>query len=1076
MRYGGDRMLKMAMSGLIILLFFQSILLCGVDGNDWENPQMFGQNKEPPHCTLMVYPDAKAALNSDWKESKFFNSLNGVWKFHWVSKPSDRPHDFYKIDYNVNSWDEIPVPSNWQMHGYGIPIYSNVRYPFKADPPHIPHDNNPVGSYRRLFKIPGSWRGRPVFLHFDGVESAFYVWVNGKKVGYSQGSRTPAEFNITSFIQEGENLLAVEVYRFSDGSYLEDQDFWRLSGIFRNVYLFSTPDVHIRDFFVRGDLDIEYRNGILEITAKVRNYSKMQCGAHTLDAELLHGKDVVASLSEKTAYFDAGAESIVKMKIGVSEPLKWSAERPHLYRLLLTLKNDSGEIKEVIPCTIGFRKVEIHGGQLLVNGAPILIKGVNRHEHDPDTGHYITVESMIRDIKLMKQLNINTVRTCHYPDDPMWYTLCDRFGLYVIDEANIESHGIGYHPEKTLGNKAVWKAAHLDRTIRMVERDKNHACVIIWSLGNEGGDGTNFEATSEWIHLRDPSRPVHYERAGERRHTDIVCPMYSRIKNIVSYAEEPKERPLIMCEYAHAMGNSVGNLKEYWDAITKYKHLQGGSIWDWVDQGLRKYTGLVKDGVREWFWAYGGDYGDEPNDGNFCINGLVFPDRSLPPKAFEVKKVYQSIGIKAENLLAGRVKVFNNMFFTNLDRFILTWSLSEDGKIIQNGTLHPMDLAPGDSAVVVLPFKRPDIAPGAEYWLKVGFQLFHDDTWAAQGHEVALEQLRIPYPALPKPELDLAEIPELVLEDSTSCIVIRGPDFSVTFSKTTGTISNLVYSGKNILSDSGESVNGPLLNVFRAPTDNDKYLSKQWVKVGLDKLDRQVKQVRVDQLNRKAVQVLIDQYYRGAEEDTGFEHRCAYTVLGNGMIYFDNIINPVGELPILPRLGVKMTLYPELDRFQWYGRGPWENYPDRKESAAIGHFSTTVAEQAVPYVRPQETGNKEEVRWAALLDESQTGLLVVAEDVIAISALHYTPDDLRKAQHIHELHPRKEVILCVDYRQCGLGNGSCGPGVLDRYALKPESVRYSFSIRPFYPKMGNIREVARLTLPSALKSAFRRVF
>jgi beta-galactosidase len=1034
--------------------------------NDWENPQMIAQNKEPAHCTMIPYADFGKAVNGERADSKFYLSLNGDWKFHWVPRPDERSKDFFKPEYDVNQWQEIPVPSNWQMHGYGRPIYLNVPYPFKKDPPFIQHDNNPVGSYRTEFEIPGSWKGRQVFIHFDGVESAFYLWVNGKQIGYSQGSRTPAEFNITDYLRGGRNILAVEVYRWSDGSYLECQDFWRLSGIFRNVYLFSTPGLHIRDFEVSCDLDEEYKDAVMMVTARVHNYSDEPFNNSKMEVRLLDvennpvGSDVL--MQGSSVFIAPGAESIVKMKAKVIDPLKWSAEKPNLYTVLLQLKNEKDEVIELESCKFGFREVEVRDGQLLFNGAPILIKGVNRHEHDPDTGHFVSPESMLKDIVLMKQFNINAVRTSHYPDDPLWYELCDRFGLYVIDEANIESHGIGYRPENTLANKPEWKKAHLDRIIRMVERDKNHPSVIIWSMGNEAGDGTTFEAASEWIHRRDPSRPVHYERAGRRYHTDIVCPMYSRIESIVQYAQEKQERPLIMCEYAHAMGNAVGNLKEYWEAIEKFDHLQGGSIWDWVDQGLRKTT---EDG-RE-YWAYGGDFGDEPNDGNFCINGLVFPDRKIPPKLWEVKKVYQSIDIGEEDLSQGKIRVRNKHFFTNLNEFEADWTLYEDGLAIQRGLIGHLDIAPGESEILSLQIEEPELIPGAEYWLRVRFYLDGEKPWAPDAHEIAWEQLNMPYDVPPKPEMDVSALPELKLNASDDILTIKGKDFSINFSTALGAITTLIYKDMFIIEESEEGVNGPILNAFRAPTDNNRRFSRDWYQAGLNNLKREVKDFTIETLSPGVIRVLIQTEDKGTE-NSGFTHRCVYTILGNGCIQIENEISPFGELPTLPKLGVRMKITGDFDHFQWYGYGPQENYPDRKQGAFIGFHESKVSDQYVPYVRPQETGNKEAVRWAALRDKSGAGLLVTAQNPLAVTALHYTADDLDMADHIHELAPIEDIILCLDVWQFGLGNGSCGPGVIDKYATYPESFNFSYSLRFYSRGMGEIFDVARFRIPSVL--------
>lgn len=1031
--------------------------------NDWENPEMIGQNKELPHCTLIPYADIESAMKGTREASKFHKSLNGKWKFHWIRRPADRPKDFYKLEYDVRNWDEIDVPSNWQMHGYGRPIYLNVPYPFKKNPPYVQHDYNPVGSYRSDFEIPDNWKGRQVFIHFDGVESAFYLWINGERVGYSQGSRTPAEFNITPYLHEGKNILAAEVYRWSDGSYLECQDFWRLSGIFRDVYLFSTTGLHIRDFDAFCDLDKEYRDAMLHVTARVRNYSEKAFENPKVEVTLLDSENLPAGqdmlMEGTTAFISPGAESVIRMKASLTNPLKWSAEKPNLYTLLLTLKNSEGETIEVERTNFGFRKIEIKDGQLLINGVPIIIKGVNRHEHDPDTGHYVSLESMVKDIKLMKQFNINTVRTCHYPDDPKWYDLCDRYGLYLIDEANIEAHGIGYSPEKTLANKPEWKEAHMDRIIRMVERDKNHPSVIIWSMGNEAGDGTNFEAASEWMHRRDPSRPVHYERAGRRPHTDIVCPMYSRIESIVKYGQAGRDRPLIMCEYAHAMGNAVGNLQEYWDAIEKYKHLQGGSIWDWVDQGLRKKT----DDGRE-YWAYGGDFGDEPNDGNFCINGLVFPDRRVPPKLWEVKKVYQPVGIKEENIVSGEIRIHNKNLFTNLREFDAGWTLSEDGKAVQKAKLEPLDIAPGESSLITIPFKRPRLTPGAEYWLRVNFGLREDSSWAKKGHEIAWEQFKVPFKAPAKLVMDIKKMPELKLADSEDLVTVEGKDFRVAFSRQNGIITQLVYRDKAIIHNAEDDIKGPVLNAFRAPTDNNRRLGQNWYQAGLNRLRRQVKDFKIEKISPVVIQVSIHTTCQGTD-DSGFEHRCTYTILGDGSIGVDNDIQLFGELPVLPKLGVQMTVSGNFSNFHWYGRGPQENYPDRKTGAAVGVYHSTVSDQYVPYVRPQETGNKEEVRWAALIDESGEGLLVVADNVLAVTALHYTAADLDIADHIHEISPRKDVILCLDTWQYGLGNGSCGPGVIEKYSRYPESFNFGYSLRPYAPSMGEISIAARTQIP-----------
>ncbi|MDZ7339041.1 MAG: DUF4981 domain-containing protein [candidate division KSB1 bacterium] len=1058
-----------ALPGITVMWLASALISVRGNGDamgdaEWENPRIFGINKEPPHCTITPFADVRQAFSYSRSASPLVQSLNGPWQFHWVRRPEDRPREFYRQEFDASRWDSIPVPSNWQMHGYDIPIYTNVRYPFPANPPHIPHDFNPVGSYRRTFSLPQDWEGRQVFVVFDGVESAFYLWVNGELVGYSQDSRTPAEFNITRFVRPGQNLMAVEVYRWSDGSYLEDQDFWRLSGIFRDVYLVARPTVYVRDFFVQTELDGDYRNGALRVTAKVRNNGPAGVKKPTLEAVLLDGTEagapVVARMSATTPYLESCAESTMLLRAEVPNPRKWSAEKPNLYMLLLTLKDAEGQVLEVVPARIGFRGVEIKGGQLLVNGKPIYIKGVNRHEHDPDTGHYVSVESMVRDILLMKRFNINAVRTCHYPDSPVWYDLCDYYGLYVIDEANVESHGMGYDPERTLANKPEWREAHLDRITRMVERDKNHPSVIVWSLGNEAGDGTTFEEASEWIHQRDPSRPVHYERAGTRPHTDIVCPMYSPLEHLIQYGSQDRDRPLIMCEYAHAMGNAVGNLKEYWEVIERYRNLQGGCIWDWVDQGLRKYA-LSEKGEKVWFWAYGGDFGDQPNDGNFCCNGLVLPDRRITPKLWEVKKVYQNIAVEAVDLARGSIRVRNKFFFTDLAEFQPSWELCEDGTVIQQGVLDPIPLPPGQATEVRIPLKKPRLHPGAEYHLRVAFRLRSATPWADQGHEVAWEQFPMPWRVPPAPVVRLAEKGTLRVEDDGDLVLVEGRDFAVSFSRATGTMQSLRYGNREILATA--EVPGPILNAYRAPTDNDKYLRPLWQQAGLDRLQAAVKDFQVKQAAPAEVRVQVQLLHTGVE-GKGFVNTVTYEVLGNGWIDVHNTVDPVGELPILPRLGVQMLLGAAYERLQWFGRGPHENYPDRKTSADVGRYRSTVSEQYEPYVRPQEMGNREEVRWLALTDTTGAGLLVVAAEPLAVSALHFTAHDLDQAAHIHDLRPRAEVVLCLDYKQCGLGNASCGPGVLEQYALRPAPAVFRFALRPYVPTMGDLAEVARMRL------------
>jgi len=1032
----------------------QSKLMREIDVKDWENPAVFGWNKEPAHCTYIPYADMKTALTNDPAQSPFYQSLNGTWKFNWVRKPADRPLDFYKDDYDASQWKDIVVPGNWELQGYGIPVYTNTDYPFPVNPPHIPHDYNPVGSYRRSFKVPESWEGRQAFLHFRGVKSAMYVWVNGKKVGYSQGSKTPAEFNITEYLGPGENTLAVEVYRWSDGAYLEDQDYWKISGIERDVFLFSTLNVMIRDFFVLGDLDDNYKDGELRVAVEVKNNLPRALMGYQVHLELFDAdnKPAFGAPLAKEVSLDQLEEAEIHFEQSIKEPKKWTAETPNLYSLALSLLDDSGKIIEVVGCKVGFRKVEIKEGQLLVNGVPILIKGVNSHDHDPVTGRYVTEELMIKDLQLMKKFNINAVRTSHYPKHPRWYELCDKYGLYIVDEANIESHGIGYDPDKTLGNNPEWKAAHLDRTIRMVERDKNHPSIIIWSLGNEAGDGVNFEATSAWIKRRDPSRPVQYERAGTRPHTDIVCPMYRTIHHLQEYLEKGLDgRPLIMCEYAHAMGNSVGNLKDYWDFFDQHKELQGGFVWDWVDQGLLKRT---EEG--EEFWAYGGDFGTPgtPSDLNFCINGLVFPDRKVHPHLWEVKKVYQYIKAKPLDLKAGKIEIQNRHDFTNLNKFGMSWTVMADDKEIAKGRLPGMDVKPHDLRVITLPLPGIEPEPGVEYFLSLSFRTKEEAPLIPRGYEVAWEQFKLPV-FKAAAEVDSTEFPELLLEETEKSVQIKGQDFLVAFDKQRGEITSLVYKSTEFIRT------GPVPNFWRAPTDND-FGSRMPERLAVWKEasdNRNVGKFKAKQINAREVQVEIVFILPAVDS----KYYVTYTVFGSGDVIIENRFVPESKnLPEIPRMGMTMTLPTDFEIISWYGRGPHENYWDRKTGAPVGVYSGKVMDQYHPYIRPQENGNKTDVRWVALTNDRGLGLLAVGRPLLSVSANHFLMEDFdhgpeKQQRHTYHLRKRNLVTLNLDYKQMGVGGDTSWS---DRarphpeYTLYAKEYSYSIRLRPFSRKDG----------------------
>lgn len=1031
---------------------------------DWENPEVYGINKEPAHATLIPYPNVELALRAIRNDSPYYLSLNGKWHFNWVRKPADRPVDFYKPDFDVSGWDTIPVPANWQMHGYGIPIYTNIKHPFPANPPYIPHDYNPVGSYRRTFFIPSEWKDRQIFIHFDGVKSAFYIWVNGHKVGYSQDSMLPAEFDLTPYLRPGANTLAVEVYRWSDGSYLEDQDMWRLSGIYRNVYLMAMPAVHISDFHVRAGLDDKYENGLLQIRPKIRTFKKVDTKGWTVQAQLYDdGKPVLANaisrpvndiINEKYPQRDTVKFGLLEAT--VASPKKWSAEIPNLYTLVLTLQDADGQIVEAESCRVGFRSIEIADGQVLINGQPVTFYGVNRHEHDPVHGQAIPVTRMIQDIKLLKQHNINAVRTSHYPDDPIWYELCDQYGLYLIDEANLESHELGGY----LSNVPQWNGAFMQRAIGMVERDKNHPSVIFWSLGNESGCGPNHAAMAAWIKDYDPTRPIHYEGAvgvpKDPYYVDVISRMYPKIHELVDLAARSNDdRPVVMCEYAHAMGNSVGNLKEYWDAIRSHKRLIGGFIWDWADQALRKKT---EDG-RE-FWAYGGDYGDKPNDGNFCCNGLVAADRTPHPHIMEVKKVYQQIFVTPVDLATGKVRIRNDYHFQNMDFVNVLWEVTEDGKVIQSGDLGTLAIAPQSEQEVTIPFNMPATpAAGREYYLKVTFALAEDTPWAPKRHVVAWEQFELPLSVPTAAVASLDTMPAVSFVQSEKAMTVKGVDFLLTVGMADGAIQSFTYKDK-------ELVASPLVpNFWRVPIDNDRGNGMPrrhgvWKDAGPKRV---VTSVEVQQPAPQKVEITVGAILPAGQSSCGF----TYTVFGNGEVIVRAGVDLAGQLPELPRFGMQMAVPGEFKNVTWLGRGPHETYWDRKTGAAVGRYTATVEQLIHEYVRPQENGNRSDVRWFTLTNADGAGLLVVGMPTVDFSAWPYTMDDLEQAQHIHELPRSANITVNIDYRQMGVGgDDSWGARTHKEYMLPPKPYSYSFRLRPYEPTMGDPGTLARVAVPT----------
>jgi beta-galactosidase len=1033
----------------------------GQDLADWETPSILARNREAAHVPLSSYGDQAAALAG--AESCNVRLLNGRWKFRWAPNPAAAAHDFQSVDFDDGDWDEIVVPGNWQLQGYGTPIYTNVQYPFPIDPRleaafsqmeaaaggqdalrrmpagafdaplTVPRHDNPTGCYRTRFTMPQAWVGQQVFVSFEGVDSAFHLWVNGHAVGYSQDSRLPAEFNVSPYLLTGENLLAARVYRWSDGSYLEDQDFWRLSGIYRDVVLRAAPSVHVCDYAVRTDLDAAYRDATLRVEVAVRNLGKDAAAGHTLEVGLF-APGVVSHppIFEGTQplIVDAGQEMVVEMAGHVTNPAKWSDEHPNLYTFLLTLRDSADRVLQVERCRVGVRAVEIQDGQLCVNGRAIRIKGVNRHEHDPDRGHAISEASMLEDIRLMKQFNINAVRTSHYPNQTRWYELCDELGLTIVDEANIESHGVW----DRLARDLAWREAMLERVVRMVARDKNHPSVIVWSLGNESGVGPNLEAAADWIHAHEPARPLLYNPAGDLPWVDIPSPMYPSVNEIVAMGRDPAGyRPVVMCEYAHAMGNGPGGLMEYWDAIERHRRLQGGFVWDWVDQGLRQ----VSEEGQEWF-AYGGDFGDEPNDGSFCINGLVGPDRVPHPGLWELKKVHEPVDVRPVDLEEGKLEIVNRYAFSDLGGLDVIWMLKSGGRVLQSGVLPRLDTPPGGSTVVSIPYQVPASLPCAESWLELQFVLAGDAPWARQGHEVAWAQYWFPGAGSIE-QVQLQSMPSLVVEETGDAVVVRGQQFSLTFDRQSGTIVAWEDQGRPVVR------HGPRLNLWRAPTDNDaRRMAARWQAAGLDRLREQLQSLSVEQNGPQIVRVRAET----ADPQVGVTSRYVYTIRGSGEVELAHSFELREDLPPLPRAGVTVILPGGYESFAWHGRGPHESYADRKLGARVGVYRGTVDEQHVAYVRPQENGNKTDVRWAALTDDRGTGLLVVGMPLLEVGVHHYTDRDLAQAAHAHQLPRRDDITLHLDLAQSGLGSESCGPGVLPHYRLEAKEYSYRLRLRP----------------------------
>ncbi|MBB6733241.1 glycoside hydrolase family 2 TIM barrel-domain containing protein [Cohnella zeiphila] len=1012
---------------------------------DWMNVRVLGRSLEPAHADLIPYADAESALSQPREQSPFFRLLNGRWKFRYAKRPSDAPDGFESPSYPDADWDELPVPGHWQLHGYGRPHYSSCPYPFPIDPPLVPLDN-PTGCFRTQFHYEESWRDRNVRLVFEGVDSAFHVWVNGEPAGYGQGSHLTSEFDITVLLRPGSNTLAVRVYQWSDGSYLESQDKWRLSGIFRDVYLLALPPVYIRDATVRTHIG---RGGAeAELDADVRIAGGVRASpvpSARLRLKLLdrEGRAVLEQFHELPNAPSPGEETAVACRARIASPRLWTAETPDLYELLLELGGPDGETLEVKRVMVGFRSVAVREGHLLVNDRPITIKGVNRNEFEPLTGAAIPYESMERDIRLMKSWGLNAVRLSHYPNDPRWLDLCDRYGLYAIDEADLETHGFHFvGNEGELAGRPEWKEAFVDRARRMVERDKNHPSVIMWSLGNESGYGPNHDAMAEWIRQADGTRPIHYERAYEAPVVDIVSSMYPSVDMLIAEGRKIDPRPYLMVEYGHAMGNSTGNLQEYWDAVYEYPRLLGGLVWEWTDLAVMRRS---DDG--ELVYAYGGDFGEEPHSGPFCLDGLLFPDRTPKASMLELAKAIEPVKVRDWDPLTGRLTLENRYDFRTLAHLRGEWALMRDGEKACEGELPLLRTPPGDAETVKVPLPTDRLGAAGEYWLQMRWTTREATLWAEAGHETAWADLPVKVadenatsqPAHP------AVMPPLDWERTKPLLRVGPEDDALTFCLESGALTDWKLAGRPLL------LFGPEIGIWRAPVDNDIHLAKEWKKAGYDRLVALPRGATVERLDGGGVQVRGDLALGARGEGVAFRCAVSYTLSADGAWLLEAKLEPREGLPPLPRFGFELRMPEGFDRIAWFGRGPHECYPDRKESGKLGIFSGAVQDQFVPYIKPQENGRKADIRWAEVTNAAGIGLRFEAVNGrwFGIGASHYATEDLSTATHVHRLTRLDETVIRLDAAHSGLGNHSCGYApTLGKYLLPAEPMTFAVRIKP----------------------------
>lgn len=1005
---------------------------------EWQDPEINAVNRAPMHANYFAYESTEAAIKGIKEKSSNFMTLNGTWKFNWVPNADARPTDFWQPEFNDKGWNTMPVPGVWELNGFGDPIYVNVGYAwreqFRNNPPQVPTVNNHVGSYRREITVPAHWKGKEIIAHFGSVTSNMYLWVNGKYVGYSEDSKMEAEFNLTPYLKPGQkNLIAFQVFRWCDGTYLEDQDFFRYSGVGRDCYLYARGKKQIADIRITPDLDAQYQNGSLAINLTTKGRGEVELELFDTNNQPVVTKSLNASGNISTT-------------MEVASPNKWTAETPYLYTLHATLK-EGNKVLEVIPVKVGFRKVELKNAQVLVNGQPILIKGANRHEMDPDGGYVVSRERMIQDIQIMKMFNLNAVRTCHYPDNNLWYELCDQYGLYVVAEANIESHGMGYG-KNTLAKREDYKKAHLERNQRNVQRCFNHPSVIIWSLGNEAGYGPNFEVAYDWVKAEDPSRAVQYERAGTKGKTDIYCPMYADYQWCENYSKDDKyQKPLIQCEYAHAMGNSQGGFKEYWDLVRKYPKFQGGFIWDFVDQSVR-WTG--KNGKM--IYAYGGDFNRfDASDINFCNNGLISPDRIPNPHAYEVRHFYQNIWTTPANLKNGEINIFNEYFFRDLSAYYLEWEMLKDGKSVRCGRIDNLNVQPQQTAKVKLNLGETDAK--AEWLLNISYKLKNNEDLLPARYTVAKEQLTLnPYKA-PSMQLGNCELsntetvaPE-VQDNDRYYLIVSNDAFRVEFNRTNGYLTKYQIKGLDMIKE------GTILkpNFWRAPTDNDfgahihrKYVAWKNPEIRLKSLKQRTE-------NK---QVIVETAYE--MPGVSAKLNLTYVINNEGAIKVTQKMTTDKKAKVsnMFRFGMQMQMPRSFETIEYYGRGPIENYIDRNHCTDLGIYRQSVTEQFYSYIRPQENGTKTDIRWWRMINKAGNGIEVVATSPFSASALHYTIESLdegwsKQQGHSPEVEEADLTNLCIDKIQAGLGCvNSWGSIALPEYQVPYQDYEFTFILSP----------------------------